>query len=518
MTHIQFQAPEYQADGSFSDARYEYEGDEQKGWVLKRNGAEFDRLGPGYTPVESMYCGVCSTDLARRFLPYPLPQVIGHEVVGTKAGQPVVVEINASHQARGIADSNDPYNSIMHPHDPRRITLGIDRLPGGFAPVMLAPVNAVIPVPESVSPLVASLTEPFAAALQGVESTHPRPGDRVAVLGPRRLGSLIIAALAGFRKQSGIDFEIIAVARHQHLLDLCMELGADSGLNLAEEDAAQHRQAFDIVYDTTGKPEGFAVALELTRRVLHLKSTNGQEVMGLKHLTDMVVDEIALIPAAAEHMDYTWPVESKAGETRANHNVFVAPAVSAGDLSALESGEAEAAGDKKSANGRRFHRATVDDVVQSLEASGETDRGNPEGKLSAADKRPEFFQGSPFARFDLAVASNLNEVDAIVRPHPGEEFSILRARGAVLLTKSQNGRYDSPLHEAVAERGIEIHTSRCGNFERALEILAANPDIASALEKNLITHRYRLEDIREAFDTAADSKASVKVIVETSAN
>jgi threonine dehydrogenase-like Zn-dependent dehydrogenase len=511
MTRIQFQAPEYQADGSFVDARYEYEGDEKNGWVLKRNDQEFDRLGPGYTPVESKYCGVCSTDLARRFLPYPLPQVIGHEVVGTKEGKPVVVEINASHQARGIADAADPYNSIMHPHDPRRITLGIDRLPGGFAPVMLAPVNAVIPVPESVSPLVASLTEPFAAALQGVESTHPRPGDRVAVLGPRRLGSLIIAALAGFRKQSGIDFEIIAVARHQHLIDLCLELGADSGVNLAERDASEYKQAFDIVYDTTGKPEGFAVALELTRRVLHLKSTNGQEVMGLKHLTDMVVDEIALLPAKAEHLAYTWPQESAAqgGQTRANANVYVAPGVDAADLKDLQ-----ARGGAQS-----FHRLAVDEVVQAMEAaSGETDRGNPEGNLSAPDARPDFFRGSPFARFDLAVAANLNEVDQIVRPRPGEEFSILRARGAVLLTKAADGgSYDSPLHQAVAERGIEIHTSRCGDFERALEILAANPDIASALEKHLITHRYKLEDIREAFETAADSKASVKVIVETAA-
>lgn len=509
MTRIQFQAPEYQADGSFTDARYEYEGDEQSGWVLRRNDQEFERLGPGYTPVDSLYCGVCSTDLARRFLPYPLPQVIGHEVVGMQSGKPVVVEINASHLARGIAGSEDPYNSIMHPHDPRRITLGIDRLPGGFAPVMLAPVNAVIPVPDTVSPLVASLTEPFAAALQGVESTHPRPGDRVAVLGPRRLGSLIIAALAGFRKHSGIDFEIIAVARHQHLIDLCRELGADSGVNLAESDAGDYKAAFDIVYDTTGKPEGFAVALEMTRRVLHLKSTNGQEVMGLKHLTDMVVDEIALIPATPENLAYTWPVETKAGETRANANIFVAPDVAEEEVKRL----ADSAG--SNAGGRHFHRIAVEEVVTAMQGSGETDRGNPDGALIAANERPAFFQGSPFARFDLAVASSLSEVDALVRPHPGEEFSILRARGAVLLTKSPDGEYDSPLHAAVAERGIEIHTSRCGNFERALKILEENPDIAASLEKHLITHRYGLDEIREAFDTAADSRASVKVIVET---
>lgn len=509
MTRIQFQAPEYQADGSFIDARYEYEGDEQQGWVLRRNEEEFDRLGPGYTPVKSLYCGVCSTDLARRFLPYPLPQVIGHEVVGTKDGKPVVIEINASHQARGIADKNDPYNSIMHPHDPRRITLGIDRLPGGFAPVLLAPIHAVIPVPDAVQPIVASLTEPFAAALQGVESTHPRPGDRVAVLGPRRLGSLIIAALAGFRKKSGIDFEIIAVARHQHLLDLCQELGADSGVNLAETDASEHKGAFDIVYDTTGKPEGFAVALELTRRVLHLKSTNGLEVMGLKYLTDMVVDEIALLPAIPEHLAYTWPVEKNAGEIRANKNVYVSPGVTEADLEAL--------GNKTGAENQNFRRLDITQIVEAMQATGDTDRGNPEGAVSSPEQLPDFFQGSPFARFDLAIAASLAEVDRIVRPIPGQEFSILRARGAVLLTKSKNGQYDSPLHEAVAERGIEIHTSRCGNFERALEILAANPEIAGALEKNLITHKYKLEDIRTAFETAADSKVSVKVIVETQA-
>ena len=443
-------------------------------------------------------------------------------MVGTRNGQPVVVEINASHQARGIAAENDPYNSNMHPHDPRRITLGIDRLPGGFAPVLLAPIHAILPVPPAVDPLVASLTEPFAAALQGVEATHPRPGDRVAVLGPRRLGSLIIAALAGFRKKSGIDFEIIAVARHQHLLDLCLELGADSGLNLAEEDAASHRHSFDIVYDTTGKPEGFAVALELTRRVLHLKSTNGQTVMGLQYLTDMVVDEIALIPAEPENLQYAWPLEKAAHANsgtkananeppRANVNVFVAPGVSDEDLKRLQ------AASQSTRSPQRFHRIDPAVVLKAMQAAGETDRSNSEPRVNPdAARRPEFFDGSPYPRFDLAVASSLAEVDQIVRPVPGQEFSMLRARGAVLLTKSPDGSYDSPLHAAVADRGIEIHTSRCGNFERALEILADNPTIAGALQKHLITHRYGLDEIRTAFETAADSAKSVKVIVETS--
>ncbi|MCB1321736.1 MAG: alcohol dehydrogenase catalytic domain-containing protein, partial [Leptospiraceae bacterium] len=221
MADVHFTAPEYQADGSFQSVTYEYSGDVETGWTVERDGHEFLHLGPGYDLVESAYCGVCSTDLARRFLPYPLPQIIGHEVVARHHGRPVVIEINASHAARGLTDIQCAFcNNDMNTQCPHRITLGIDRLPGGFAPYILAPINAIVPIPENVSELAAALTEPFAAALQGVEATAPREQDRVAVLGPRRLGSLIIAALAGYRNREQADFEIAAIARHDHLLKL----------------------------------------------------------------------------------------------------------------------------------------------------------------------------------------------------------------------------------------------------------------------------------------------------------
>lgn len=85
---------------------------------------------------------------------------------------------------------------------------------------MLAPVNAILPVPDTVSTYSAALAEPLAAALQGVESTGPQEGDNVAVLGPRRLGMLVIAALAGYRKREGINFSISAIVRHTSLEDL----------------------------------------------------------------------------------------------------------------------------------------------------------------------------------------------------------------------------------------------------------------------------------------------------------
>ena len=484
MTKIKFRAPEYQHDGAFKEREFEFEGDEKSGWTIRRDGQTIYTLASGYTPVQSYYCGVCSTDLARKFLPYPLPQIIGHEVVGKKDGKMVVVEINASLRARGVIDPENPYSQgSMHVHDPRRITLGINRLSGGFAPVFLAPVDAIIPLPSEINPLVASLTEPFAAALQGVEATFPRQGERVAVLGPRRLGSLIIAALAGFRQQQGIDFEICAIARHPHLLEVCQTLGADRAIDLQQIPIEQLKNKFDVVFDTTGKPEGFALALDLARRAVHLKSTHGQKVLGLQHLTDMVVDEIALLPAKPENFNFTWEIEAK---ERKNPNIYVAEDIPNSAVARLLSEVVE---------NRQFHRISIEAAINKIQNND--------------------LKGSPFPRFDLAIAGSLSTVDRILRPIAGEEFSLVRPRGAIMLF-ARDRAANSPLYQAVCDRHLEIHSSRCGNFRRALNILQQNPAIRVALEKNLITHRYSLNDIASAFEIAGDSSKSIKVIVETS--
>ncbi len=480
MTQIRFQTPEYQKDGSFILTDYEFSGDENSGWEIKRNNALTGSLGPGFTPVESLLCGVCSTDLARKFLPYPLPDITGHEVVGLYQGKKVVVEINASHEARGI-ENDCPYcKGGMNTQCPHRVTLGIDRLPGGFSPVFLAPVHAIQEIPVSIPLETAVMTEPFAAALQAVEASHPVSSDRVAVLGPRRLGALIVAALAGYRKREGLSFEITAIARHEHLLNLSRELGADNLIDLRKQPAETLRENFDIVFDTTSTPEGFADALNMSRRIVHLKSTNGQTVLGMKHLTDMVVEEIALLPLTESSLDFTWPVEEK---KRRNPNVYISPSIKYSVLQDL--------GDT---GGRLFHKQDAVEAKRQMQA-GEN-----------------ILEGSPFPRFDLAIVSTLAEADQVIRPTPPEEYSILRARGAVLLAPGSAD--DSLLYRSVTERGIAVHTSRCGDFRRALAILEQSPQIAQAIQKYMITDRYDLPRIQEAFDRAADSR-SIKVIVQT---
>jgi len=483
MKRLAFTAPEHCRDGSFQTAHYALQGDRENGWRVGRDGETLMTLDAGYEAVETLYCGVCSTDLARRFLPYPLPQVIGHEAVGRFGDKHVVVEINASHKARGVADDCPYCAGGLDTQCPDRVTFGINRLPGAFAPWFLAPVAAMKALPAGVSPRLAALTEPFAAALQGVRATQPRSGERVAVLGPRRLGALLLAALHGWRRDSGMDCRIAALARHDALLALAKGLGADEAIDVRTADEAGLRRGFDVVYDTTGAPAGLARALDLARRAVHLKSTHGQPALGQQKLTDLVVDELALLPFRPERLSFAWPEEAR----RANRNAYVAPSVPEPALAAARQADPN----------RRFHRLSVD-------AAFEMVKPRP-------DRKP--LEGSPLPQFDLALATRPEEVDAIIRPQPDIECGLVRPRGAILVIDPPA---EAPLLSALCDRDLELHSSRCGDFDRALEILAAQPELAAALERQMITHEFDLSDIEAAFETAADSRQSVKVLVRPS--
>lgn len=54
------------------------------------------------------------------------------------------------------------------------------------------------------------------------------------------------------------------------------------------------------------------------------------------------------------------------------------------------------------------------------------------------------------------------------------------------------------------------HDRRVGDFARALEVLSRHRDVLG----ELITHRFSLDQVRQAFDAAADKRAgAIKVLV-----
>jgi hypothetical protein len=84
---VNVHAQEFQPNGIFRPVEYIFEGSEQNGWKVIRKENEKEEkylsIGPGYCLVESSFCGICTTDLSRQHLPFPLPQITGN-VIETK--------------------------------------------------------------------------------------------------------------------------------------------------------------------------------------------------------------------------------------------------------------------------------------------------------------------------------------------------------------------------------------------------------------------------------------------------
>ncbi len=472
---LRFEAHDYRADTSFEHASYEFSGSEQGGWTIQRNGAPYLDVGRGYRLLETERCGVCSTDLDRHFLPFPLPQVTGHELVAHVPGtsQRFVVEINASHRARGVETACAFCDAGLETHCPERHVLGIDSLPGGFGPYVLAPVNAMIAVPDVIPSDVAVLVEPFAATLHGVRTSEPREGDRVAVLGPRRLGMLLVAALAAERARRGVRYEIVALVRREELGTVALRFGADS---FEVGDDGARASDFDIVFDTTGNPDALAVALRRARREVHIKSTHGRPAAGIAQVTAMVVDELG-IAKLGDCEDAAAAFAARVGRFSGRPRPVLA-------------------------------WLATQSVPPAIEATFEVVRGDSAAALRSA------FDGQPgLPRADgVVVDAVAASVDAVIRPSPADEHSILRPRGTIWIDgRSRSDARTGELLEAVLEKDLRVSTSRCGDFHAALDLLAADAALRERV-RSLVTHEFEANAIVEAFATAR-SEACIKAVV-----
>ena len=469
---IAFDAPEYQADGSLRPARYEISDAPGDGWTAASSSGRTLRLGAGYRLLESRLCGVCSTDLARRFLPFPLPQVTGHEVVAVdEDGRRYAIEINASCRARRLDPECAFCAAGLERHCPDRLVLGIHDLPGGFGRYLLTPVGALRAIPDGIPDESAALIEPLAAALNAVTTVAPTAGSCIAVLGPRKLGLLCVAALDAWRRSRGIPFEIVAIARRPALLALSRRLGADEGVLLERgRERASEPPKCDVVIDTTGSPEGLELAIDIALLEVHLKSTNGRPAAGMEHLTELVVDEMSLGP-----LDPASLPEALSGRERPLVAWLAEAAPPAAWRAACD----------------LLEGASAAESLAGLEVSPP-----PDG----------------IARVDAAVVDSAEGAARAIRPSAGREISLVRPRGWILFAGADSSsRRRSSLVQAIAERGLRLTSSRCGDFDEAIELMRSDARLRE-LGSEVVTHRFGPDEVARAFETAASTDC-IKAIV-----
>ncbi len=241
----------------------------------------------GEALIRLQLAGICSTDLEIVKGYAGFAGILGHEFVGdvveapdepTWVGKRVVGRINL-----GCRSCPDCFAGNVE-HCPHRTVLGIINKDGAFADYLTLPTANLLEVPEGVTDEEAVFTEPLAAALRIRQQAKISPTDKVAVVGPGRLGLLIgqVLALGGA--------SVMMLGRSRKSLEMPEQMGMQTGIISDYAD-----NAFDFVVEATGNEAGFAHSLRLVRPLgrLALKST----FAGKAHidLTKLVVGEITVI-------------------------------------------------------------------------------------------------------------------------------------------------------------------------------------------------------------------------------
>mgnify|MGYP005649953853 FL=1 len=170
---------------------------------------------------------------------------------------------------------------------------GIIQHSGAFAEEIAVAAGTLHEIPDSVDPLTATLAEPLAAALQTFIMSPITREETIVVLGPGRLGILIvfIAALKGLK--------VLAVSRSEAKRDRALDYGAIWTCSPDEAEVLIKKNTeglgADLVVDTTGNPDGITQALKMVRPrgTVCCKTTCGLSPKGLD-MTSLVVDEVRL--------------------------------------------------------------------------------------------------------------------------------------------------------------------------------------------------------------------------------
>lgn len=272
--------------------------------------------GPDWAVLRTRLTGICGSDVKQVLMDFEgpadspmtafisFPQILGHEVVatvleagpdaGVEVGQRVVLNPWLSCAVRGIdplcpACEAGDWSLCQRFHDgslaPGIHTGNSADATGGFAEMLPAHRQMLIPVPDDVPDEVAVLADPFSVSLHAVTRNPPPAGGRAVVYGAGALGTCATAILRALYP----DVEVAVVARWDAQAELAGRLGAtvvrhEPRLAVIEQLAAWSGGVLrtpweglptawpggiDVIYDTVGAP----ATLEVGLRVLRARGT-----------------------------------------------------------------------------------------------------------------------------------------------------------------------------------------------------------------------------------------------------
>ena len=185
--------------------------------------------GPGQVRLRLAASGVCGTDThvwRGSYIKVPLPAVLGHEPVGVIEAVGAGVVGLALGDRVGVGWVQRGCGRCIHCARAREVycpePVTWEHNGGGFAQHMIAEATGCVKIPDALDWLGAAPM--FCAGftvMSGYRNAHPRPGDRIAILGTGGLGHLALQ----IAKTMG--HEVIAITSSKDKAESLRGLGAD---------------------------------------------------------------------------------------------------------------------------------------------------------------------------------------------------------------------------------------------------------------------------------------------------
>jgi len=206
---------------------------------------EIPKPGPGEVRIKIQACGVCHSDVFTKEGSWPgiqYPRVPGHEVVGTidelgagvsgwRQEQRIGVGWHGGHDGTCLACQRGDFRNCRNLKVP-----GIS-YDGGYEQYMVAPVEALTAMPESLSDVEAApLLCAGITTYNALRHSGAMPGDLVAVLGIGGLGHL------GIQFANKFGYKVAAIGRGPESATLAKKLGASVYIDNKVTNAAEALQ------------------------------------------------------------------------------------------------------------------------------------------------------------------------------------------------------------------------------------------------------------------------------------
>lgn len=230
-------------------------------------------LGADDVRLDMAWGGICGSDLhfyrhgGTGVARLRQPMVLGHElsgrvremapdVLGLAVGDAVVV-----HPARVCGRCRCCRAGQEQLCEDVKFLGSAARMPhcdGGFTRFLTVGASQLRRVPEVLPLDLAALTEPLAVALHAIARAGDVAGRTALVMGAGPIGTLLVAAL----RLKGAA-RIVAADINDFPLTVAARMGADETWNTAGK---APEDAFDIVFEATGVPDGLSAAMLRARR------------------------------------------------------------------------------------------------------------------------------------------------------------------------------------------------------------------------------------------------------------